>query len=57
MTVLEAPSPSEELLQRITTKQGLSFVYAKGGDYKIGQHTVELYEGGALMGKTTFTLK
>jgi hypothetical protein len=39
------------------TKQGLSFVYAKGGDYKIGQHTVELYEGGALMGKTTFTLK
>ena len=39
------------------TKQGLNFVYAKGGDYKIGQHTVELYEGGALMGKTTFTLK
>jgi len=39
------------------TKQGLNFIYAKGGDYKIGQHTVELYEGGALMGKTTFTLK
>lgn len=39
------------------TKQALNFVYAKGGDYKIGQHTVELYEGGALMGKTTFTLK
>ncbi|TVT37622.1 hypothetical protein FNT36_20815 [Hymenobacter setariae] len=39
------------------TKQPLNFVYAKGGDYKIGQHTVELYEGGALMGKTTFTLK
>ena len=39
------------------TRQPLQFVYAKGGDYKIGQHTVELYEGGALMGKTTFTLK
>jgi hypothetical protein len=39
------------------TKQPLQFIYAKGGDYKIGQHTVELYEGGALMGKTTFTLK
>jgi len=39
------------------SKQPLQFVYAKGGDYKIGQHTVELYEGGALMGKTTFTLK
>ena len=39
------------------SKQPLNFVYAKGGDYKIGQHTVELYEGGALMGKTTFTLK
>lgn len=39
------------------TKQALNFVYAKGGDYKIGPHTVELYEGGSLMGKTTFTLK
>jgi cell division protein FtsB len=39
------------------TRQPLQFIYAKGGDYKIGQHTVELYEGGALMGKTTFTLK
>jgi len=39
------------------SKQALNFVYAKGGDYKIGQYTVELYEGGALMGKTTFTLK
>ena len=39
------------------SQQALQFVYAKGGDYKIGQHTVELYEGGALMGKTTFTLK
>ena len=39
------------------SKQPLQFVYAKGGDYKIGQHTVELYESGALMGKTTFTLK
>ena len=39
------------------SKQALNFVYAKGGDYKIGPHTVELYEGGALMGKGTFTLK
>ncbi|NML67789.1 hypothetical protein HHL22_21515 [Hymenobacter sp. RP-2-7] len=39
------------------SRQKAEFVYAKGGDYKIGQHTVELYEGGALMGKTTFTLK
>ncbi|MGI4833893.1 MAG: hypothetical protein ACRYFK_10575 [Janthinobacterium lividum] len=39
------------------SRQKAEFVYAKGGDYKIGQHIVELYEGGALMGKTTFTLK
>ncbi|MBD2724043.1 MULTISPECIES: hypothetical protein [Hymenobacter] len=39
------------------TKQKLEFVYAKGADYKKGQHTVELYESGQLMGKTTFTLK
>ncbi|UOQ99320.1 hypothetical protein MUN81_07425 [Hymenobacter sp. 5317J-9] len=39
------------------TKQKLEFVYAKGSEYKKGQHTVELYESGQLMGKTTFTLK
>jgi len=37
--------------------QEVSFVYAKGGEYKRGLHTVELYEGGTLIGKTTFTLK
>jgi predicted nucleic acid-binding Zn-ribbon protein len=39
------------------SKQALQFTYAKGADYKKGLHTVELYEGGQLMGKTTFTLK
>ncbi len=39
------------------TKQKLEFVYAKGTEYKKGAHTVELYESGQLMGKTTFTLK
>jgi len=39
------------------SKQRLEFVYAKGAEYKKGQHTVELYESGQLMGKTTFTLK
>ena len=39
------------------TKQKLEFVYAKGAEYKKGLHTVELYESGQLMGKTTFTLK
>ena len=39
------------------SKQKLDFVYAKGAEYKKGQHTVELYESGQLMGKTTFMLK
>ncbi|TPG67496.1 hypothetical protein [Hymenobacter nivis] len=39
------------------TRQPVVFTYAKGAEYKKGVHTVELYEGGALMGKTTFTLK
>ncbi|OGX88432.1 hypothetical protein BEN47_08810 [Hymenobacter lapidarius] len=39
------------------SKQNLDFVYAKGAEYKKGLHTVELYESGQLMGKTTFTLK
>lgn len=37
--------------------QEVSFIYSKGSEYKRGLHTVELYEGGALIGKTTFTLK
>ncbi|GAA3998939.1 hypothetical protein GCM10022408_07330 [Hymenobacter fastidiosus] len=39
------------------TRQPVQFVYAKGAPYKTGLHTVEVYEGGVLIGKTTFTLK
>jgi len=39
------------------TRQPVQFLYAKGSTYKTGLHTVELYEGGVLIGKTTFTLK
>ena len=39
------------------TRQRVQFLYAKGGPYKTGLHTVELYEGGVMIGKTTFTLK
>ncbi|KAA9345970.1 hypothetical protein [Adhaeribacter soli] len=37
--------------------QEVSFVYAKGAEYKRGQHIIELYAEGHLIGKTTFTLK
>lgn len=39
------------------TRQPVQFLYAKGAAYKTGLHTVELYEGGVMIGKTTFTLK
>jgi uncharacterized protein (DUF3084 family) len=39
------------------SRQPVQFVYAKGAPYKTGLHTVELYEGGVMIGKTTFTLK
>jgi cell division protein FtsB len=39
------------------TRQRVQFLYAKGGPYKTGLHTVEIYEGGVMIGKTTFTLK
>jgi len=39
------------------TEQQLSFVYDKDAAYKKGQHTIELYTDGFLIGKTTFTLK
>lgn len=39
------------------TRQPVQFLYAKGSAYKTGLHTVELYSGGVMIGKTTFTLK
>lgn len=39
------------------SEQAVSFVYSKGADYKKGQHTIELYTDGFIIGKTTFTLK
>ncbi|MGV3504226.1 MAG: hypothetical protein ACO1O1_10985 [Adhaeribacter sp.] len=39
------------------SQQAVSFIYAKGAEYKRGQHTVELYADGFLIGKSTFNLK
>lgn len=37
--------------------QAVSFIYSKGAEYKRGQHTVELYADGFLIGKSNFNLK
>lgn len=39
------------------SRQAVSFIYAKGAQYKRGLHTVEIYADNFLIGKTTFTLK
>ncbi|MFD2247713.1 hypothetical protein [Pontibacter ruber] len=39
------------------TQQQVSFVYDKNAEYKKGQHTVELYSDGFMIGKTSFVLK
>ncbi|WP_439882462.1 hypothetical protein ACSX1A_04700 [Pontibacter sp. MBLB2868] len=39
------------------TQQQLSFLYDKNAGYKKGQHTIELYTDGFLIGKTNFVLK
>ncbi len=39
------------------TQQKLSFTYNKNAEYKKGQHIVELYTDGFMIGKTTFVLK
>lgn len=39
------------------TQQGITFTYDKNAEYKKGQHTIELYSEGFLIGKTTFVLK
>lgn len=39
------------------TRQQLSFLYDKDAAYKKGQHTIELYTDGFLIGKSSFVLK
>lgn len=39
------------------TQQQVSFVYAKNAEYKKGQHTIEVYADGFLIGTTNFVLK
>lgn len=39
------------------TQQQLSFVYDKNAEYKKGEHTIELYADGFMIGKTSFVLK
>ncbi|WP_187261349.1 hypothetical protein [Pontibacter beigongshangensis] len=39
------------------TQQELSFVYDKEAEYKKGEHTIELYADGFMIGRTSFVLK
>ncbi|MEJ8802655.1 hypothetical protein [Pontibacter sp. H249] len=39
------------------TQQQLSFLYDKNAEYKKGQHTIELYADGFMIGRTNFVLK
>ncbi|WP_051360102.1 hypothetical protein [Adhaeribacter aquaticus] len=39
------------------SQQNVTFIYSKGAPYKKGQHTIELYSDGYIIGKTTFVLK
>ncbi len=39
------------------TQQQLSMVYDKNAEYKKGQHTIELYSEGYMIGRTSFILK
>ncbi|MET3543006.1 regulator of replication initiation timing [Pontibacter aydingkolensis] len=39
------------------TQQQLSFLYDKNAEYKKGQHTIELYADGFMIGKANFVLK
>ncbi|MCC9166564.1 hypothetical protein [Pontibacter harenae] len=39
------------------TQQQLSFLYSKNAAYKKGEHSIELYSDGFLIGRTSFVLK
>ncbi|MFN3403132.1 MAG: chromosome segregation protein SMC [Cytophagaceae bacterium] len=38
-------------------KQNITFLYSKGGNYKPGKHTVEIYSEGFKIGEATFNVK
>lgn len=39
------------------TRQKLTFFYKKGSEYKVGKHTIEIYDKDYLIGSTSFTVK
>ena len=39
------------------SKQQLTFVYDRGSEYSVGQHTIEVYTDGYLMGREAFIIK
>jgi cell division protein ZapB len=39
------------------TMQQITFLYEKGGDFILGDHTVEIYADEDLIGSKTFTVK
>ncbi|WP_018341876.1 hypothetical protein [Cytophaga aurantiaca] len=53
----EIPFTEKQAIDFNNTNQPVSFVYAKGGEYKIGTYTLKVWQDGNLIGTTSLVVK
>jgi len=53
----EIPFTEKQSIEFNNTNQAVTFVYAKGSEYKIGTYTLKVWQDGNLIGTTTFIVK
>ncbi len=53
----EIPYTQKQSIEFNNTNQGVTFVYAKGGEYKVGTYTIKVWQDGNLIGTTTLAVK
>jgi prefoldin subunit 5 len=53
----EIPYTQKQSIEFNNTNQSVTFVYAKGGEYKVGTYTIKVWQDGNLIGTTTLAVK
>lgn len=53
----EVPFTEKQSIEFSNTGQAVTFVYAKGSEYKVGTYTLKVWQDGNLIGTTTLTVK
>lgn len=53
----EIPYTEKQSISFTNTNQAVSFVYAKGSEYKVGTYTIKIWQDGNLIGTSSLTVK